>query len=162
MYATTEMSSLRLFDRQRPAWRSCAKRWVLGLAVAVSLWGCGSVGPKLNVSNGTALAVSVFVNGVRVGDFLPGKDTADTSLAALPPLPWIVEARTPSGRSLVSMRVEAQDLAPASGLNGKTVQSGVVGRIDLSCGRLTIWVGDIAPSGPMPPESPGEPGDCDP
>jgi hypothetical protein len=39
-------------------------------------------------------------------------------------------------------------------------RTGAMGRVDLSCGRLTIWAGDVMPSGPVPPPSPGTPGDC--
>jgi hypothetical protein len=44
--------------------------------------------------------------------------------------------------------------------DGGAGYGGTLGRVDLSCGRLTIWAGDIQPSGPAPAASPGEPGDC--
>jgi hypothetical protein len=37
-----------------------------------------------------------------------------------------------------------------------------MGRVDLSCGRLTICAGDFAPSGPVPLPSTGSAGDCAP
>ena len=46
--------------------------------------------------------------------------------------------------------------------DGLVEHRGIRGRVDLSCGRLTTWAGDVQPSGPAPPASPGTPGDCAP
>jgi len=113
--------------------------------------------PNLTVSNGTTLTVTLVVNGQRVGDFPPSGAGPKIDVASLPPLPWTVEARSPSGRLLTSMVVgpgEVQSMASGAAI--------VMGRVDLSCGRLTIFAGDVAPSGPAPPPSPGNPGDCAP
>ena len=45
---------------------------------------------------------------------------------------------------------------------GAVKQVGTVGRVDLSCGRLTIWAGFEPSGGPIPLASPGTPGDCEP
>jgi hypothetical protein len=130
---------------------------------AVDLSGSPGTSPPTNLgmSNGTTLAVSLVVNGRAVALFPPGGPVPTIEVAALPPLPWKVEAKSPSGRVLTSMRVEPGEVGVSSA-PGMVGRNGVFGRVDLSCGRLTIWAGDVQPSGPMPPPSPGTPGDCDP
>ena len=127
--------------------------------------GCGFLSiappqPKLSVSNGTTLVVTVLVNGRQVGTIQPrsGADPIDASV--LPPLPWIVEARSATGRLLTSMIVMAGQVTTTRLPDGTTSMSGTLGRVDLSCGRFDMWAGDFPPSGPMP--GPGSPGDCDP
>jgi hypothetical protein len=68
------------------------------------------------------------------------------------PLPWSVEARSPSGRLLISMTVRPGDVDGEG-----TEQRGTGGRVDLSCGRLDIWSGPPM-LGPAPGD--GMPGDC--
>ena len=137
-------------------------------ALAVLLAGCGATGapsadpearPKLGVSNGTTLTVTVFVNGARSADVPPGGPEPSFDVAALPPLPWTVEARTPSGRVLTSMDVNPGDVTTIT-VSGGAENAGKMGRVDLSCGRLTIWAGDVVPLGPAPASPPGSPGDC--
>jgi len=114
--------------------------------------------PYLGVSNGTTLAVTLAVNGQRVAVFPPGGPEPSIDLTALPPLPWSVQALSPSGRVLTSMQVQPGEIeGPDS-----AVHTIPMGRVDLSCGRVTIWAGDYAPSGPAPMGSPGTPGDCAP
>lgn len=139
------------------------------LLAVVLLMGCASISPApstgpvtLGVSNGTTLAVSLFVNGRHVGDFVPGRPEPAIDPASLPPLPWSVEARSPSGRVLTTMAVRQGEVSSTIGPDGAITYTGAVGRVDLSCGRLTIWAGDVPPSGPAPPPSPGTPGDCAP
>lgn len=135
--------------------------------LCVLLAGCAtaqpsSPGPKLGVSNGTTLTVTLVVNGQHVGDFPPGGPAPTIDVAALPSLPWNVEARSPSGRVLTSMQVRPGDVQTTVGPGGETDYSGLFGRVDLSCGRITIWAGDVSPSGPAPDPSSGKPGDCAP
>ncbi len=117
--------------------------------------------PSLNVGNGTSLEVTLTVNGSPVGVFPAGGVGPTIDVSKLPPLPWQVGAQTSSGRLLTFMTVKEGD-----GI--MTVQNGVgtgnspMGRVDLSCGRLTIWAGDHPPSGPVPPSPAGSPGDCAP
>lgn len=118
--------------------------------------------PVLGVANGTSLEVVLFVNGKEVAKASPGGPAPVIRAADVPPLPWSVEARTASGRVLTSMHVEPGQVWSADRPDGGGVISGVFGRVDLSCGRLTIWAGDSQPSGPAPAASPGNPGDCTP
>jgi len=113
--------------------------------------------PPLGLSNGTPLTVALYVNGQHVVDSPSGEPPPTIDPAGLPPLPWIVEARSPSGRVLTSMHVAQGDVGTTDGGS-----HGVLGRVDLSCGRITIWAGSTQPSGPAPPPSPGIPGDCAP
>jgi hypothetical protein len=113
----------------------------------------------LNVSNGSTLAVDLVVNGVLVDRIKPGGGRFDIAAAGLPPLPWSVEIRSPTGRVLVSMAVHAGDAWRADVGGGVTQSKGVGGRVDLSCGRIDVWSG-VAMSGPVP--GPGVPGDCAP
>ena len=138
--------------------------------LAVLLAGCHALGgpsadpsarPNLGISNGTTLTVTLVVNGQPVGDFPAGGPNPTIDIAALPPLPWTVEARSPSGRVLTSMTVKPGDIRTTT-VPGGVETSGTMGRVDLSCGRLTIWAGDIMPSGPAPASPPGHPGDCEP
>jgi hypothetical protein len=114
----------------------------------------GATLPPLSISNNTALAVTFLVNGQQVATVAPGVLIDPVAAVVLPPLPWAVEARSPSGRVLVSMTVHAGDVRI-----GSSSAQGDGARIDLSCGRLDIWAGP-----PMigPPPGPGTPGDCAP
>jgi hypothetical protein len=105
------------------------------------------------------LTVTVFVNGARLADFPPSGPDPSFDVAALPPLPWTVEARTSTGRILTSMEVKPGDVRTTTVAGGRET-TGTMGRVDLSCGRLTIWAGDVMPSGPAPASPPGSPGDC--
>ena len=146
-------------------------RWVVAL-LAVNLAACNasasltSASPsatlQLGISNGTTLTVTLVVNGQRVADFPPGAPAPAIDPSALPALPWNVEARSPFGRVLASMHVEAGQVWSTTDPNGAVEHEGTIGRVDLSCGRLTIWAADFLPSGPAPAESPGTPGDCAP
>ena len=114
--------------------------------------------PSLNIANGTSLDISLLVNGGKIGDYPPGSGAKQISPASLPPLPWEVQGTTSTHRVLISMHVVIGDVQSQSS-GGATLHTGDVARVDLSCGRLTIWAGDSQPSGPM--VSPvGSPGDC--
>jgi hypothetical protein len=116
--------------------------------------------PPLGVSNGTTLTVSVFVNGRQVATFAPGGPVPTIDVGALPPLPWMVEARSPSGRVLTTMEVTPGTVLATTYPDGDVETTGTVGRVDLSCGSLRIWAGFSQPSGPAPMPSSGTPGDC--
>ena len=117
--------------------------------------------PPLGISNGTTLVVTLMVNGQKVAESWPGALQPSIAVAALPPLPWDVAARTASGRVLTSMHVERGQVSITTNADGGA-ESGVLGRVDLSCGRLTIWAGAHEPSGPAPVGMVGKPGDCNP
>lgn len=136
----------------------------LALAIAVIVGGCRLGGTPttpvyaIGVSNGTALTVTLVVNGQAIESFAPGSGTTNPIPASrLGPLPWAVEARSPSGRVLTSMTVHDGDLQATTNPDGGSSANGIGGRIDLSCGRLDIWSG-VPMIGPMP--GPGSPGDC--
>jgi hypothetical protein len=112
----------------------------------------------LHVSNGTILPVSISVNGGELGAVRPGDELTVPS-GNLPPMPWIVEARSPTGRLLTSFIAHREDVHIQDLGNGATQMSGTGARADLSCGRLDLWVG-VRPLGPVP--GPGVPGDCNP
>ncbi len=144
---------------------AAALRSALVIGLLVGLGACSVVPPtgerpNLGISNGTTLRVALFVNGVRVGDSPVGGPSPVIDGSRLPALPWLVEARSPSGRLLTSMTVEPGQVRKTTLPNGGVEYSGAIGRADLSCGRLTIWAGDFEPSGPAPGGQPGEPGDC--
>ncbi len=114
--------------------------------------------PNLGVANGTTLTVTLVVNGQRVAVFPSGGPEPSIDLTALPPLPWTVEALSPSGRVLTAFRVELG----AVSLDANGYRSATSGPIDLSCGRLMVWAGPMEPPAPAPAASPGVPGDCAP
>jgi hypothetical protein len=118
--------------------------------------------PVLGIENGTPLAVTVFVNGKSVGTATPDVAMAPIDVLNLPPMPWTVEARAPSGRVLTTMNVKAGDVSATTDPSGNLETGGTIGRVDLSCGRITIWAGYSEPSGPAPPSPAGSPGDCAP
>ena len=112
----------------------------------------------LVVSNETTLAVSLAVNGVALRTIQP--QTQETvPVKDLPPLPWAVEARTSTGRALLSMTVRAGDVWETTRPDGSHELKGDAVRSDLSCGRLDMWSGPPL-LGPAP--GPGKPGDCAP
>ena len=99
--------------------------------------------------NSTPVAVSVVVNGSKLVELAP-VSRIPVLEARLPPLPWSVVLRLPSGRVIGTMNV------PADFPDGATFTT-----TDLSCGRVMLWVGSEPASGPAPPSQPaGAPGDC--
>jgi hypothetical protein len=142
--------------------------------LAVALAGCSSptpssplplptlnVGsPVVGVSNLSALAVTLTVNGETVATIDPGTAMRPIAFATLPAFPWIVDARSPSGRLLTSMKVDAGYVTIGTDPNGNLGTSFTFGRVDLSCGRITIWAGYSEPLGPAPASPAGSPGDC--
>jgi hypothetical protein len=139
--------------------------WIaIGMLVAVASLGCtlqlAGARPRLGIANGTTLDVTLFVNGVRVAESRPGESSPTIETSTLPSLPWSVEVRTASGRLLTSMQVAEGQLWTTTRPDGGASSSGTFGRVDLSCGRLTIWAGEVQPSGPAPPPNAGQPGDC--
>jgi hypothetical protein len=141
---------------------------IVGFAVASLVGGCSVVASLLpsplippgaprpigvEVANGTTLRITIVVDGVAVADIGPGDGTQAPIVAdVLGPMPWHVEARTPSGRVLLTLTVNDGDV-----FYGQNTTRGDAARIDLSCGRLDVWVGPPL-IGPMP--GPGVAGDC--
>lgn len=127
---------------------------VVCLVVAFVVGACELVPPRtddandLEVANGTTLEVWVLVNG-RLVDRVPAGAHAEIPVAELGPHPWVVEARTSTGRVLLRLDVPA----PVTNTTGRGA------RTDLSCGRLDVFAGPPM-MGPAP--GPGVPGDCEP
>ncbi|OGO59183.1 MAG: hypothetical protein A2V85_14205 [Chloroflexi bacterium RBG_16_72_14] len=105
--------------------------------------------PPLSVSNETSIPISLIVNGEVIEIVSPG-DREDPIEAALPSLPWSIEARSPTGRVLVTLAVGPEDRITAT--HGRATG------VDLSCGRLRIWSG---PPLDGPTFIPGPSGDCE-
>jgi hypothetical protein len=129
--------------------------WVLTPLLVACIAACGTPAPtqaySIGVANGTTLTVTLFVNGRAVQTFGPGSGTGLDGIPAsvIGPLPWSVEARSPSGRVLTSMSVHEGDVSSSSWPGGG-YNKGVGGRVDLSCGRLDIWSGPPLIGGPFP------------
>ena len=123
------------------------------IALALGSIGCSWLSsasrPRLGIENGTTLVVSVFVDGAKVAESQPGSPP-EIPVAGLPALPWTVEAKTASGRVLTSFEIAEGHVWTTARPDGGTSSRGAFGRVDLSCGRLTIWAGDIVPSVPRP------------
>jgi hypothetical protein len=88
--------------------------------------------PPLSIANGTSILVELVVNGA-VLETVPAGRTDDPIAARLPARPWVIEARSPSGRVLATLTVGATDAITSQG--GRAI------RADLACGRLEIWSG---------------------
>ncbi len=139
---------------------------VVALTIALAIGGCSVVGSLLpssapvvghpiglEVANGTTLPITIVVNGAIVRNIGPGDGTHEPIAAdVLGPMPWQVEARTSSGRVLLTMTVNSGDI-----FYGANTSRGDGTRVDLSCGRLDMWAGPPL-IGPAP--GPGVPGDC--
>jgi len=88
--------------------------------------------PQISVANFTTIAVQLVVNGVLLSTVPPGT-REDPIEAVLPPRPWAIEARSPSGRVLATLSVGPDDYI--------TNSTGTAVREDLACGRLDVWSG---------------------
>jgi hypothetical protein len=106
-------------------------------------------GPTIHVANATPLTISIEINGETVAT----SDRSRPELVATATIgnpPWHVEARGGTrNRILVALAVAANDGSGQS-----------VGQyVDLSCGRIWLWVGDARPDAPQGPFA-DQPGDC--
>jgi hypothetical protein len=131
--------------------------WLLAITLAVCLGCTPRFAESLHVNNGTRLAVTVLVKVIRTVD--PASGVVEIPPEDLPPVPWDVEVRSPSGRLLVDLTVRPEMITRTTGTGGVVSLTGAGARTDLSCGRLDVWVGPPL-LGPAP--GPGTPGDCDP
>ena len=105
----------------------------------------------LHVNNSTPLTVVVLVNGHEAGRV--GRTEKAFDVNELPSFPWSTELTTTTGRRLLTLAVDPANVGHAPG-----EVHGVADRVDLSCGRIDVWVGPPL-GGPVP--GPGKPGDCD-
>ena len=129
--------------------------------LAMIVGGCSAdlpAGAELGVDNGTTLEVRIVVNGTQVAS-VPAAQQEFVESSALPDLPWRIQALSPTGRVLLEMHVESGVVWSTTAPDGHSESHSAGARVDLSCGRLDLYVG--APMlGPMP--GPGVPGDCEP
>ena len=138
-------------------------RRTLSLPLLIASVACTTMSsPRLVIENGTDLDVTLVVNGEELGVYPAGGGGEDLEFGELPPLPWRVEARSSSGRVLTSMEVHPGDIRHSTEAGGVESFTSTIGRVDLSCGRLTIWAGYFPPSGPAPGRDSGVAGDCEP
>ena len=145
-------------------------RAALTLFVALAVAACGSFFPtaaaspafdaEIQVVNDTKLAVTIGVNGANIG-VVPAHQTMTIPSSALPAKPWSVEARSPSGRVLLTFTVQPGEVTSTTTPDGVTTTTGAGSRADLSCGRLDVTVGGPM-MGPVHAPNAGAPGDCDP
>lgn len=139
-----------------------ARRQATGLIALVLVTACTrepvDLTHNLVVSNQTTLAVTLVVNGAVIRT-IPPQTQEIMSPKDLPPKPWAVETRTPSGRVLSQMSVHEGDASETTFPGGGGQMKGDAVRADLSCGRLDVWFG---PPLLGPPPGPGSPGDCEP
>lgn len=129
----------------------------MSIAVSVSVLACASpAGDDLHIDNQTTIPTTIRVNGNEVATAAP-HGAVVVGAVQLPSLPWAVDVATASGRTLVQLNVTRP--SDVSGSGDHVVIQGSAARVDLSCGRIDVWVG---PPLAGPPPGPGTPGDCDP
>lgn len=97
-------------------------RWAVALLALLALLAACMAAPtpsrpNLGIANGTALTVTLVVNGQPIGEYKPGGDPF-VDVSSRPPLPWDVEARSPTGRVLTSMHVEPGQVSSTHGSDG--------------------------------------------
>ena len=141
----------------RAAWR----RLVPVICALVLLCACTRVNPPatrvgVGIVNGTTIPVSLVVNGQQVGDYPAGQPGPTIDPSTLPPLPWTVEARSPSGRVLLSLPVAVGEVRMSP--DGQTDMQAV--SAPLACGPLMIWVGAFIPNGRSPGPTAERPDPC--
>src|SRR6266446_4240936 len=90
-----------------------ARSWVFTAAVLALVATCSpaptAAARDLVVSNETTLGITLAVNGVVIRT-VQAHMQESVLVKDLPPQPWLVEARTPSGRVLSSMIVRRGDV----------------------------------------------------
>lgn len=108
--------------------------------------------PILHVSNGTTLTVNVYVNDQLAGTFTPETWAGETvNLPGYGASPWRLDITTEAGRSLLALEVKPEDNFSTSGDYPHSAHWSAT-RVDLSCGRLEVYVAGPM-GGPGPPES---------
>jgi len=108
--------------------------------------------------NATDMQLSLVVNSTLIETLAPGAADKAIHVGVLPPLPWVVQVRTSSGRVMITLTADTGDIQgqPAIG----ATHSGKEAAADLSCGQLYLWTGAMEPEWPAPGS--GSPGDCAP
>jgi hypothetical protein len=102
--------------------------------------------------------VTIVVSGTVLGT-VPPQTYRDLPTDLLGTMPWTIDAISPSGRVLLTLVVPEGTVWSTTEPDGSTSMHGAATRVDLSCGRLDVFIGPPL-AGPMP--GPGVPGDCEP
>ena len=144
-----------------------ARMAIAAMAICAVAAACASPAPplpsltateaQLAINNGTTIPVTLIVNGSKVGT-IPASSRQDPVGAPLPPLPWSVEAMSPTNQVLLTLTVSAGDVASGQG-GGVAGSKGRLASVDLACGRLELWSGP--PPVGEPTFIPGPSGDCE-
>lgn len=112
-------------------------------AVMALLLGCTvAAAPPVNVANLTDVAIALYVNGALAETLDPGAASA-VPLTGHEALPFSIEARTPSGRSIAWWTITADQYAAAA--SGNVGQDSTMG---FPCGTIRLTVG--TPGVPQP------------
>ena len=133
-------------------------RGAVAACALVAVAGCTRVLPPstsvdVGIVNDTTIVVGLFVNGRHIADYPPSSKPAPSiDIATLPARPWAVEARSPSGRVLMSLSVEPGH--PSEG--AMTARS-----VGLACGYLELWVGEFHQVNEPPRPTAEHPDPCD-
>ena len=139
-----------------------ARRRIFAIVVVAALSAClPFASARLGLSNGTDLDLTFMVNGQRLGVVPPQTVGEGIPFDALPAAPWTVEIMSPSGRVVTWTEVDEGGARQISAERSSD-HVRVLEHLDLSCGRVLIWAGLVAPPGPAPAEDDGVPGDCEP
>ena len=150
-------------SRRRRSFRPVAIGWAVVIVMLAA--GCGPLAPggvvasasvapdaAVHVTNRTTLDISLFVNGLSIGTVRAGDEIA-IEPGRLPPLPWAVEARSPSGRLVLPWHVavgQIQKALDGTGASGATAT--------LTCGTFSLRIGALGDPGP----DPNPPDSCEP
>ena len=143
--------------------RQTTARLLIAIVVGLTLAGCQAGAavptrppmptipdlPPLGISNETSVAITLVVNGTLIETVPPHRGDAPVT-ATLPGLPWTVEVRSPSGRTLASLDVPENAYI--------TNNSGRAVRVELACGRIDLFAG---PPLLGPAWNPASTGSCD-
>ncbi len=132
---------------------------VLVAAFAITVAACSDASSPtdLHVDNETTRSMTILVNGVIEATVDP-LSSVSIRVEDLPVGDWRVDARLPGGRNVLGVLVEQAGVIPLPDVGGAAIVSGSAMWADLSCGRISVWVGSPAP---RPSMGPGSPGDCE-
>jgi hypothetical protein len=130
---------------------------VVAIALILAVLGCSRAGVEgipITVDNLTDTPVGLYVNDEWVGTYPPGA-TIREPLGDHGGAPYVVEVRTPSGRSLISAGVnEAQAASLTDG--GPAVAS----ELGVPCGIVRLVIGELAEDEAPAPAQSVAPGPC--
>ncbi len=127
--------------------RTFRRSALIGL-FALGAAACGPAGTpsgQINVNNASTIAITIAVNN-SVFATVPAGAMETPIPGVLPARPWLVEARSPSGRVLASLTV-----GPGDDISQQSSRGDVE---FLACGEVALWAGGPMPDVPRPSASP--------